>query len=180
MDRWRSGGPQGKGESGAELRGRERQRASRRGRRACQVGPTRQWRGASGPCVGWSRAASERGARVWAGARLGQGREGGLGRCGGEERAGWTGPWGGSGPRVRRGRCGLREWLGRAEGLGYLSYFFFQFLFLFLTQTNLFEFKRKFEFNNLMHTSKNKCSSMNAQQIFKPKQILITCETKLN
>ena len=113
MDRWRSGGPQGKGESGAELRGRERQRASRRGRRACQVGPTRQWRGASGPCVGWSRAASEQGARVWAGARLGQGREGGLGRCGGEERAGWTGPWGGSGPRVRRGRCGLREWAER-------------------------------------------------------------------
>ena len=36
-----------------------------------------------GPCVGWSRAASERGARVWAGARLGQGREGGLGRGGG-------------------------------------------------------------------------------------------------
>ena len=55
MDRWRSGGPQGKGESGAELRGRERQRASRRGRRACQVGPTRQWRGASGPCGAMGR-----------------------------------------------------------------------------------------------------------------------------
>ena len=137
MDRWRSGGPQGKGESGAELRGRERQRASRRGRRACQVGPTRQWRGASGPCVGWSRAASERGARVWAGARLGQGREGGPGPLRGE----------------RKGPVGLTV-LGLV--LGYLSYFFFQFLFLFLTQTNLFEFKQKFEFNNLMHTSKIK------------------------
>ena len=125
-------------------------------------------------------------ARGWA-----KGERGGLGRCGGEERAGWTGPWGGSGPRVRRGRCGLREWAERGQRgpggltvlglvLGYLSYFFFQFLFLFLTQTNLFEFKRKFEFNNLMHTRKNKCSSMNAQQIFKPKQLLITCETKLN
>ena len=111
MDRWRSGGPQGKGESGAELRGRERQRASRRGRRACQVGPTRQWRGASGPCVGWSRAASERGARVWAGARLGQGRERGPGPLRGREkgRLDWAVGW-------ERAQSEKRE--VRAEGVG--------------------------------------------------------------
>ena len=86
MDRLRSGGPHVKGESGAELRGRERQRASRRGRRACQVGRRvsggalagRAWGGAGlrvsgarefGPARGWAKG--ERGAWAAAGERKG-------------------------------------------------------------------------------------------------------------
>ena len=61
--------------------------------------------------MGWSRAASERGARVWAGARLGLGREGGPGplRGRGKGRLDWAVGW-------ERAQSEKRE--VRAEGVG--------------------------------------------------------------
>ena len=78
-------------------------------------GPGASAAGRYGPCVGWSRAASKRGARAWAGVRLGQGREGG---------------------RVGRplGRGQLRAGLGFGSDLDCLPNSFL-FLFLVLAQT---------------------------------------------
>ena len=88
---------------------------ARGGRRG--AGRARQRWGASGPCVGWSRAASKRGARAWAGVRLGQGRGGGkVGRA--------------------LGRGQLRAGLGFGSDLDCLPNSFL-FLFLALAQTQI-------------------------------------------
>jgi hypothetical protein len=65
------------------------------GERATRTERAKDRRCVAGPRVGWSRAASERGARVWAGARLGQGREGGPGPLRGREkgRLDWAVGW---------------------------------------------------------------------------------------
>ena len=65
--------------------------------------------------------------------------------------------------------------LGRGLGFSWVS---FLILFLFY-----FQFKQRLNSNiilNSNHTQIKVCTSMNATQIFKLRQILITCETKLN
>jgi len=115
------------------------------------------------------RASVGEGVLVWA---LGDAMEQvGAGRG---ERAG---PREGEGGVGRTGLCRGRgldwaagsSWVGSGLGLG-LSFPSFGFSFYFLF----------FSIPNSNHTQLKVCTSMNAQQIFKPRQILITCETKLN
>ena len=154
--------------------GGERLRCGPAGRsRRRQVGPAAQEgraRGAS-PAVEracWAGSARGRGPlRRWAGAdRAGLGRkEVGRGfRLVGPSAG--KGEGGGLGPVV--------GFLGRVSvGFGFVFYFPFSFLFLLQTK---FEFKYKFEFKQ--HSNKNmhqhECNTK-----IKPRQILITCRTKI-
>ena len=88
--------------------------------------------------MGWSRAASERGAQVWAGARLGQGREGGPGPLRGREkgRLDWAVGWERAQSEKREVRAGPSakkegSGLGQTLGLGWVLGFLFPTLLLF-------------------------------------------------
>ena len=153
--------------------------------RADAAGRAARWAGAGG--AGWAErligpsALGRAGVTGWAagkkeplgfagGSKLGRGEvvwAAGVGR--GKER--WAGVlrW-----NERGGPAGLLTGLGWFSGLGFFSSSIF---FPFLTQTKL----KLFLNSNPYAIKQNKtCTSMNATTKFKLRQILITCERKIN
>ena len=153
-------------------------RAGDAAERACWAGRARS-RGLrrAGPDAGSGVGERAAQGRVWAGLREREGELGGSRAGPGRKEVGrgfrLVGPSAGKGEGVGLGP--VVGFLGRVSvGFGFVFYFPFSFLFLLQTK---FEFKYKFEFKQ--HSSKNmhqhECNTK-----IKPRQILITCETKLN
>ena len=169
----------GTAESGATERNRGAGRASRRGRRSCQVGPARQRTRRHAGLTRWDRGAAS-GRAVRRAGRAGQagarragepcvacgpnGRRRARARAAQRERLGRHRERE-RGPGRRQGELGRASWAAGGWGLGRVSSWvgFLVLGFLFLSNSNsnsysnstkLVEFKVEFEFNSNTQTSK--------------------------